>query len=154
MKLQTLKSTSAGHLRPARVFFLLILAGIAAAGTESPLDGAKVWVETSLHRVFPNSPVGENRHLNLVAARNQTLSFQACVRNNTKDRLRVDCTVAGNADLKIRVRRVGYVPMPHRTTDVALTEEDGAQYIPGWFPIRSSPSRMPTWVRGKISRSG
>ena len=92
------------------------------------------WLETSLHRVFPTSPPLENRELHLLSARNETLSFQACVRNRTTRKLHVDCRVSGSPDLQVNVRRVGYVPMPHRTTDVDDSEEDGIGYIPGLVP--------------------
>jgi hypothetical protein len=127
------KYTSAGRLCPALVFVLLI-PGAVSARAEDSAKGIKTWLETSLHRVFPNSPAGASSDLNLIAARNQTLSFQACLRNGSAAKLHVECKVEGGPDVKIRVRRVGYVPMPHRTTDVDISEEDGIPYIPGMVP--------------------
>ena len=93
-----------------------------------------LWLESSLQRVFPNSPPGAKTTLKLLAARNQRLSFQACVRNQGKQQLRVRCSVIGEPDLPVQVRRVGYVPMPHHTTDVDEAEQDGMGYVPGLVP--------------------
>src|SRR5438270_10416952 len=101
------KYTSAGRLCPALVFVLLI-PGMVSARVGDSSSGIKTWIETSLHRVFPNSPTGASSDLNLIAARNQTLSFQACLRNGTAGKLHVECKVEGNSDVKVRVRRVGY----------------------------------------------
>jgi hypothetical protein len=129
---KTIKTTSAGLFRPALIFVVLLSAMMA--GAEDSSKGTKAWIETSLHRVFPNSPTGANSNLNLLAARNQKLSFQACLRNGTAARLHVECKVEENSDLQVRVRRVGYVPTPHRTTDVDISEGDGVPYIPGMVP--------------------
>jgi hypothetical protein len=136
-----MKVKYAGLVRPA----LLLVLGVGVldfmpdrqtvkAATASSDGEVKVWVETSLHRVFPNSPTGERQQLDLIAARNQALSFQACVRNTKPENLHVQCSVSGAPDLQVIVRRVGYVPLPHRTTGVAISEEDGLDYLPGMVP--------------------
>lgn len=114
---------------------LPIVSGLQAAATEkNPAKEVKLWLETSLHRVFPNSAPGIRTELPLLAARNQKLSFQACVRNKGTDKLTVECSVSGAPDLQIQVRRVGYVPMPHHTTGVDASEQDGLEYLPGLVP--------------------
>ncbi|MBN1901170.1 DUF4091 domain-containing protein [Candidatus Sumerlaeota bacterium] len=102
-------------------------------------DGVKdsralFWLESSLKRVYPQSPVGEKRALEIITARNRNISLQACVRNERIYPLNVECSVSGTDDLKIRVRRVGYVPMHHLTTDTDLSELEGAPYTPGLVP--------------------
>src|SRR5690349_16429467 len=99
-----------------------------------PQPGVKLWLETSLRRIFPNSPAANRSELSLVCARNQKLSFQACVRNESTQRLRVECSASGSPDIRVQVRRVGYVPMPHHTTGVPVAEIDGIENILGLVP--------------------
>jgi len=99
-----------------------------------PEDKVLCWLESSLTRVYPNSPVGEQRSLGLLTARNRNISFQACLRNESLQSLNVECSVEGAADLGVRVRRVGYVPMRNKTGKTPLTELEGWQYVPGLVP--------------------
>jgi hypothetical protein len=124
----------AGFATPAIFVAAILLASGAYSHTESSQDRACLWLETSLHRVFPTSPSGNRSRLELLAARNQTVSFQACLRNLTSKKLHVECSTAGAPELAVTIRRVGYVPVPHRTTDVDDAEEDGVGRIPGLVP--------------------
>lgn len=107
----------------------------ALAGSHAPQDTTvAVWLETSLHRVFPQSPPGEAASLGLIAARNGRLSFQVCFHNRTKDQTHVQCAVEGADSLHPEIRYVGLVPMKHFNTDVTPGELDGIGYLPGWLP--------------------
>src|SRR6476646_6776537 len=92
-----------------------------------------LWLETSLNRVFPNTEPGSPQ-LKLLAARNGTISFQACLRNNRIWPLRADCKLAGGEDLGARVRLVGLVPMSHFTPATDPKELDGIHSLPGLVP--------------------
>jgi hypothetical protein len=105
-----------------------------AIAADTPAPGVFVWLETSLKRVFPNTSRSSKTELQLLSARNQRVSFQACVRNETTKRVKVECAVSGGSDLKIETRRVGYVPLPHHTTDVPESELDGFGSVPGLVP--------------------
>src|SRR2546430_439739 len=94
------------------------LAPKAIAAATPAAAGVSVWLETSLKRVFPNTPRSSKTELQVLSARNQRVSFQACVRNETIKRVKVECAVSGGSDLKVETRRVGYVPLPHHSTDV------------------------------------
>src|SRR5690349_14909262 len=60
----------------------------------------KMWVASTLQRVFPTSPLSEKKDIRLLSARNATLSFQAVVRSEAPKRgLRVKCEVDGGKDL-------------------------------------------------------
>src|SRR5262245_33646523 len=83
-----------------------------------------LWLASSLQRVFPNTEPGSPQ-LKLLAGRNSTVSFQACVRNNRVWALRTNCKLAGADDLAARVRLVGLVPMRHFTADTDPKELDG-----------------------------
>lgn len=118
---------------------VVLAAGVPAPFLRAATDSnsgseVKLWLETSLQRVFPNSPAGNRSELSLLGARNQKLSFQACIRNESTKRLRVECSASSPQDVRVRIRRVGYVPMPHRTTDVPMDEQDGVESIPGMVP--------------------
>src|SRR6185312_328219 len=105
----------------------------AAAATQNPA-GIRAWLETSLQRVFPNTAASARNELQLTSARNQRVSFQVCVRNETTKRAKIECNVSGAPDLQVQVRRVGYVPLPHHTTDVPQSDLDGFGCVPGLVP--------------------
>jgi hypothetical protein len=92
------------------------------------------WLETSLRRVYPNSPPEGKRSLDLVTARQARLSFQACLRNERSWPMDVQCEVSGAEDLEIRVRRVGWALQSSLTGDVAPMHLDGVGYVPGLVP--------------------
>lgn len=94
----------------------------------------KFWLESSLKRVYPRSEPGSAEPLSILAPRNGTVSFQACLRNDRPWELKPTCTVTGADDLKIQVRRVGYVPMLHVTSDTPPSELEGGNLIPGFVP--------------------
>lgn len=99
-----------------------------------PGPNVAFWLETSLKRVFPASPPSMLRTLTLITARNRHISFQACLANRRPWELEVACEVTAPQDLKVRVRKVGYVPMWHPTGDVPENEQDGVGYLPGLVP--------------------
>jgi hypothetical protein len=65
----------------------------------APAKGERaLWLETSLKRIFPTSPAGST-NLSLLAARNGTASFQACVENRSSQQLKIKCQLSGADDL-------------------------------------------------------
>jgi len=139
-------------LNPAKIW--------SQAATVPPV---KMWVESSLQRVFPTSPASDKKDLQLLSARNATLSFQVAVRNEaSKKWLHVKCEVDGAKDLGIQIRRVGYVPMPHRNTDIDLKVADGGDRLPGLVPDPLFPESTTTvgpyenqsfWITVKVPAS-
>src|SRR5439155_12948954 len=85
---------------------------------------AALWLESSLHRVYPKSSAG-GTNLSLFAARNSKISFQACVQNRSVHPLKVQCSISGADGLKAQVRTVGLVPMPHLTPNTDASELEG-----------------------------
>jgi len=102
------------------------------------------WLESSLKRVYPGSEPGSNEPLNLITARNRSISFQACLRNNRAQPLGVVCSVTGADGLDIQIRRVGYVPMEHLTTDTDASELEGVGHVPGFVPDPLFPETAAT----------
>ncbi len=101
-----------------------------------PLEDREMafWLESSLGRVFPNSEPGSAAPLQLLAARNERISFQTCLRNRKTTMVRVRAAVENAEDLKPVIRRVGYVPLQGLDVDVPKDEIDGVGYIPGLVP--------------------
>ncbi len=98
-----------------------------------PGASAACWLESSLKRVFPVSAPGTT-NLHLLAARNSRIAFQACVQNRGPQPFPVGCSLSGADDLSPRIRRVGFVPVLHHTTDTEPAELDGFGVLPGLVP--------------------
>ncbi|OJW08501.1 MAG: hypothetical protein BGO49_12470 [Planctomycetales bacterium 71-10] len=109
-----------------------------ASGAEGPKplerDGLRAWLETSLRRVYPTSPPREAPALEMLAARNERLSLQACFRNLETNSAIVRCDVSAPEGWGVRVRRVGFVPMQHLDTYTPKEELEGIGFIPGLCP--------------------
>lgn len=125
------------------MWLLLACTALAAPTSDGPLvvepegkPGTKLvfWLETSLKRVFPVTPPANQRSLRLLSARNARISFQACFQNQSTGGVTVECAVTGPDDVKVLVRRVGYVPMWNHTAGVPMTEQDGVGFTPGLVP--------------------
>ena len=101
---------------------------------EKPGTKLVFWLETSLKRVFPRTPPADRHSLNLLSARNAKVSFQACFQNRSTNGVTMECAVAGQDDLLVLVRRVGYVPMWNHTAGVPMQEHEGVGLIPGLVP--------------------
>jgi hypothetical protein len=92
------------------------------------------WLESSLKRVYPASPVGDRRTIRLLTPRNARQSFQACLRNDRTWPIDVECSVTGADDLKVQVRRVGFVPQLNYTADTPKGDLAGWGHVPGLVP--------------------
>jgi len=124
----------------------VLSSGVVAANAENKPGGpimiqigqgsdqtAVLWLASSLTRVFPSSS-GGSTNLSLLAARNGTIAFQACVRNDGTHALYVQCSLNEVDDVKVQVRSVGFVPLTHFTVNTATNELDGIGLLPGLDP--------------------
>lgn len=91
------------------------------------------WVSSSLRRFYPTSPAESAQTLTLDAARGERVSFQAVCRSGEREQY-INASASAPEGLKVLVRRVGYVPLPHHSTETPLEELDGAGHIPGYVP--------------------
>lgn len=95
---------------------------------------APCWVESSLKRIYPTSAPGSSSTLTLLAARNSQVSFQVALKNPTSKPLDVLCETTAPKGLSVQVRRVGYVPMVHHSTDIPTELLEGVGHVPGLVP--------------------
>jgi len=92
------------------------------------------WLENALKRIYPASCPAGGQTLALLAARNWRVAFQACVRNLAQGVCTAHLKVIDSAGLPMRVRRVGYVPVAHLSTETAIEELEGVGHVPGYVP--------------------
>ena len=93
----------------------------------------ETWLATTLRRFYPTSPAEANQTLEIHAARGERVSFQMVFRTGDREQL-VEASVNAPAELQVQVRRVGYVPVPHLSTETPHEELEGMQYLPGYAP--------------------
>jgi hypothetical protein len=132
------------NLMPGRSFIaavaLLLTLGWAGQLPAQPAHVPRIqpvttcWLETSLKRVYPASKPETQMTMHVLAARNGRVSFQACIQNHGTHVVDAICMVSDADDLQPQIRRVGYVPMPHFTTDTEASELDGVGMLPGLVP--------------------
>ncbi|MCU0961471.1 MAG: DUF4091 domain-containing protein [Pirellulaceae bacterium] len=110
------------------------------------------WLATSLHRVFPHTKPGAAK-LELLAARNSRIAFQACLKNCRLGDLNAHCSVLDADDLQPLIRYVGLVPMHHLTPNTELSELEGVENLPGLVPDYLVPITQVTSIGPTESRS-
>ncbi len=84
--------------------------------------------------MYPLSPLPARNLTALDAARDSTVSFQVCF--HAKVYAKLALTAEAEGGLGVRVRRVGFVPMPHFNTPGTDAAEDreGIGFVPGLVP--------------------
>lgn len=98
------------------------------------MQSVRYWLQSSIKRVYPGTEAVECTKITMLTARNDQVSFQACVRNLTENPVHVQLRVDGADGLDITVRRVGYVPLPHFTPNVPIEHIEGIGQLPGLAP--------------------
>ncbi len=93
----------------------------------------QTWLSNSLRRFYPASPAEHGQTLTLDVARGERVSFQAVCHTGAADQI-IHASASAADGLAARIRRVGYVPMPHHSTETPLEELEGAGHIPGYVP--------------------
>ena len=79
------------------------------------------WLQASHTRVFPSGNTTGPSSLTLDVARNEQVAFQACISDPHGDAPeQIGVTVSESDGLQIRVRKLGFVPMPHPRLDPQL----------------------------------
>jgi hypothetical protein len=93
----------------------------------------KIVLADTLHRIYPHSKLKTSLR-SLEAARGERISFQVGVHNPSDDKITVKLSLQTPTDFSSRIRRVGYVPVPHANTKTPLDETDGPGILPGYVP--------------------
>ncbi len=93
------------------------------------------WIHHNLVRHYPATPPQEVAPFVIDVARNERCSLQVGVRMEGDERQTVRLEASGPAGWEVRVRRVGYVPMPHHNTPVlGPADTEGLGRVPGYVP--------------------
>ncbi len=92
------------------------------------------WLQNSVKRVYPTTKSKDKSDICLLTARNDQVSFQACVRNKTSRPVDISLQVEDANGLLVTIRRVGYIPLPHITPDVPKEHVEATKHVPGFAP--------------------
>ena len=92
------------------------------------------WITSGLTRNYPASRPKAATGFTVEAALNEQFSFQVAMR--TAEGLKVRVSSDGPKGWRIRIRRVGYVPIPHHNSPIEKSSLDieGRGHIPGYVP--------------------
>ena len=93
------------------------------------------WLQDSHARVFPTGNRVGPSVLHIEAARGERVSLQLCARNGSGEEV-VSARVAVGpvAGLSTRLRRVGFIPLLHQTTETEPRDLDCRGKVPGFVP--------------------
>lgn len=91
------------------------------------------WLASSLVRHYPGSHAVHCDALHLETLRGGQVSFQAAFRIEDMA-LMVNAAVQSPQGIAVRIRRIGYVPVPHFNVHAPVGEVDGLGHIPGYVP--------------------
>ena len=98
------------------------------------------WLSSSLVRHYPATPARVATPLTLDVATNERFSAQVGVRFEPEgtgwitEPVDVSLEVVAPPCWQVRVRRVGYVPVRHHSTDMPIDEIAGWGHVPGYVP--------------------
>jgi hypothetical protein len=106
---------------------------LAATKSMERNDFMQAWLAAGLRRFYPSSAAEDARPLALAVARGERCSLQVVFRTGAQERA-VRAAAQAPEPLATTVRRVGYVPMPHRSTDTPLDDTEGGDHLPGLVP--------------------
>lgn len=116
----------------------------------------RAWLCDGLQRIYPASTKARFRRT-LNVARGERFSFQVGVQ--ATDNITLQIEASAPSDLTALIRRVGYVPVPRRYSDVPSDEIDGFAHLPGWVPdalFDNTPYTIPAgmtqayWISGYV----
>ena len=95
-----------------------------------------VWLSSSCVRHYPGTPAARCRRLRVPVALNERFSFQVCLRSREDEPANVAVRLDAPPGWSVRVRRVGYVPVPHFNTQAVREPSDlaGMGHVPGYVP--------------------
>lgn len=96
----------------------------------------RCWLQDCHYRQFPTGNPFRNAPLQLDIAQGESTAFQVVIANPDKENV-ADIRIheqAPTSGITLRIRRVGFVPLPHFNTLVPDEERDGIGRVPGLVP--------------------
>ncbi len=118
------------------------------------------WLEPASRRVYPRSAPRGGAALRLVCARGEKVALQACVRPLGAQAIKARIEAYAPAGWKVSIRRVGWVPMPHFSTETEPADLEGLEHLPGLAPDPLFPDQaavvgphetQPFWVTVQVT---
>jgi hypothetical protein len=110
----------------------------------------RCWLQDSLLKMYPTGNRPGARRLRLDAARGETVSFQAAFSNPAgPGPVQVRIAVDPFPGLSVRVRKIGYVPLPHHNTETPGRHLDCRGHVPGFVPDPLFDEREAVAARGE-----
>jgi len=108
--------------------------------------GVQFWLCDNRRRVYPTSspaelPTFTRKPLRVRCGRHYKAAFQACYRNLLTSSAQIECNCEAPAGIRVRIRRVGFVPMQQLNTDTPPAEQEGIGKIPGLCPDPLFPDK-------------
>jgi hypothetical protein len=91
------------------------------------------WLADSLHRICPRSAPEPRREIRLELLRGERGSFQIACRT-AEQPVTIEARVEAPVGIRTRVRRIGYVPLPHIDTGLPADAIEGLEHLPGFVP--------------------
>jgi hypothetical protein len=98
------------------------------------MPSAISWLEPVSRRVFPRSAPRGGTMLRLAGARGEKVAVQACLRQLGPKAVHVHLSAALPAGWECSIRRVGWVPLPHLSTETEPQDLEGVEHLPGLVP--------------------
>ncbi len=95
-----------------------------------------IWTSGPYVRHFPHTPPQSTRLSEVEVALNEFFHFQVAMRLEDEERQVIRVSASGPDGWSVRVRRVGYVPVPHHNPPLEPqpADRDGIGHIPGYVP--------------------
>ncbi len=92
------------------------------------------WLSSSMERVYKGSLPQPVHSIHLDLGRCDRGSFQANIRKDAGEPAPLTVEADAPDGIELRIRRVGYVPVPHFGTATEDDELEGIGHIPGFVP--------------------
>jgi hypothetical protein len=104
--------------------FLLLKWEISDYNSKEPCMPLITRIDTPFKRFFPATRIKNNYTWSIESALNEQAAFQVVLRNETKEQVCTVLDIIPPKGFRIRIRRVGYVPVPHHNTPLAESRLD------------------------------
>lgn len=112
-------------------------------------------------RVYPTRQAGVWPQPRIDIARGEAAAFQVAITNPHADEVaKISISAEAPKGITLRIRRVGFVPLPHFNTQVPVAERDGIDQTPGLVPdplfdetsaLGAPQETVPFWISAQTT---